>query len=83
MNELELYDILTLSDDKEYTILRKTTFKEKDYYLLSEIDEEETPTLDKLKILEYQLPNKLLEITDDKLLQELGKIFTRDLEFNI
>lgn len=83
MKELELYDILTTSNDKEYTILRMINLEEKEYFLLAEIDEEENPILDELKIVEYKDKNTLLEITDEDLLKELGELFASALEADI
>ena len=83
MKELELYDILTTSNNKEYTILRMINLEEKEYFLLAEIDEEENPILDELKIVEYKDQNTLLEITNEDLLKELGELFTSALEADI
>ena len=83
MKKIELYDILSLSDDKEYTVLRIMEFNDKTYYLLSEIDKEENPNLEKMKIVENIDNKKLVEVNDKKLLSELTELFASALEADI
>ena len=52
MKEIELYDIITLENNKEYTVLRLLELDENTYYLLSKIDDDETPNIDELRIVE-------------------------------
>ena len=83
METVELYDILTLSNNKEYTVLRKLDIDNKKYYLLSEIDSEENPIIDSLKIVEYDNNKTLTEIKEEKLLIELTELFISAIEANI
>lgn len=80
MNKIELYDILTLSDDKEYTVLRMIELDDKKYYLISEIDEEENPLLNNLKIVENNSNKILKEITEDPLITKLAELFISSLD---
>lgn len=83
MKQIELYDILTLSNDKEYTVLRMIDLEDKTYYLLAEIDEEENPILDELKIVEVNGNDTLTEIKEENLLKELTELFASALEADI
>lgn len=83
MSKLELYDILTLEDNVEYTILRIIELNNRTYYLLAEIDEEDIPEFDKMRIMEHSSSNKLREISDAKLLNELKQLFASALETDI
>ena len=80
MKEIELYDILTLSNDKDYTVLKIIDMNMKKYYLLSETDKEEVPNLEKMKIVEKMNDKKLSVVKDEKLLSELTKLFASALE---
>ena len=84
MGQFELYDILKLDgEDIEYTILRRLSLDDREYFLLAEIEEDETPMLDELRILEYTSSGKLLEIEDVNLLADLGEFFTSALEADV
>lgn len=52
---IELYDILTLENDKKYTVLKELSYNNQEYYFLVEVDEDE-------EILEEQLIVKKVEI---------------------
>ena len=52
MKEIELYDIITLEDDTEYTVLKMIDKNEKKYCLLATVDEEEEPDMENIKIFE-------------------------------
>lgn len=80
MKEIKLYDILTLSDDKDYTVLKIIDKNMKKYYLLSETDKEEVPNLENMKIVEKINDYKLSVVKDKKLLLELTKLFASSLE---
>ena len=41
MKPMELYDILTLEDDKEYTVACMATYNDSEYLYLIEVDKEE------------------------------------------
>lgn len=83
MKQIELYDILTLSNNKEYTVLRMIDLEEKTYYLLAEIDEEENPILDEMKIVEVSGNSTLTEVKEETLLTELTELFASALEADI
>ena len=50
MNKIELYDIITLDDDKDYSVTRIIDLENETYYLLTEVDNEENPNFDNMKI---------------------------------
>ena len=83
MKQIELYDILTLSNNKEYTVLRMIDLEDKTYYLLAEIDEEENPILDEMKIVEVSGNNILTEVKEESSLKELTELFASALEADI
>lgn len=66
---IELYDILTLENNKKYTVLKKLPYNEQEYYFLVEVDDEE-------EILEEQLIVKKVEIDG-----EIGVSPLEDEEF--
>ncbi len=83
MKEIEVYDILTLEDDKEYTVIKKTEDNNKVYYLLAPIDESENPNLEEIKIMEEQKEdNKIFldEIEDEELLEKISRQFLSSLK---
>lgn len=82
MNKFEMYDIIKLQNQKEYSILRMLDLNNKNYYLLAEIDEEENPILDELIIVEIR-NNKIIEINDENELKELKELFLSALDANI
>ena len=79
MKKIEQYDILTLEDDKDYSVLNIINKNDKTYYLIAEIDEEEDAILDTLRILEYNDDNTLSEILDNNLIEELKELFVKEL----
>ena len=83
MNKIELYDILTLNNNEEYTVLEIIEKQTKKYLLISPINEKEEPNLDILKIVEETIENgKLMikEINDEQLILELGEQFVTKLD---
>ena len=86
MKNLELYDIITLDNDEEYTILKILNEKENKYYLLAKVDEEEEPDMENIKIVQEVLENGTIaieEIEDETLLKKLSKDFLSSLRENI
>ena len=78
MKELELYDIITLDDNTEYTILQKLDYQGKKYCLIAPIDMQEEPNLENMRIVEeHQENDKILieEETDEEYLKELSNKF--------
>ena len=82
MKEIELYDIITLENNKEYTVLRLLELDENTYYLLSKIDDDETPNLEELRIVEI-VNNTLQDITNQTKLEELKELFISSLDAEI
>ena len=83
MKQIELYDIITLDNDEEYTVLKILQEEGKTYYLLAWIDEDEEPDMERIKIVEQIQENNKLEIeeiTDEKLLKKLSKLFLESLK---
>lgn len=83
MSEIELYDILTLEDGSEYTVLNILEQDSKKYYLLSPINEEEEPDFENLKIVQEIIDSgvkRLKEEVDEKILAKLSTKFLSLLE---
>ena len=83
MKEIELYDILTLEDDKEYTVIKKIEDNNNIYYLLAPIDDSENPNLEELKIMEEQIEDDeivLYEVEDDNILERLSRQFLSSIK---
>lgn len=83
MSEIELYDILTLEDGSEYTVLNMLEQDSKKYYLLSPINEEEEPDFENLKIVQEIIDSgvkRLKEEVDEKILAKLSTKFLSLLE---
>lgn len=52
---IELYDILTLENNKNYTVVKHLPYNDNEYYFLIEVDEEE-------ELLDEQMIVKKVEI---------------------
>ena len=86
MKEIELYDIITLDDNIEYTILKIINQNNNTYYLIAPIDQDEIPDMEKIKIVESKIENNQIiieDITDNKLLKDLSKTFLKSLGENL
>lgn len=55
---IELYDILTLENNKQYTVVKHLPYNNQDYYFLIEVDEDE-------ELLDEQLIVKKVIIDGD------------------
>ncbi len=78
MSEIEVYDILTLEDNEEYSVLKKIKENNKTYLLLAPVDKEEVPNFDELKIVEEVIENQEViveDVTNDELLKSLSTKF--------
>ncbi len=78
MKKVELYDIITLEDGTEYTVLKMLNHQDKIYYLLAPVDEEEEPDMENVKIVECIENNNeqiIEEVEDETLSAELAKKF--------
>ena len=83
MKELELYDIITLDDNTEYTIMQMIMYKNRKYCLIAPIDKEEEPDLENIKIVEeIKESGQILiqEETDEEYIKELAVEFSKQLE---
>jgi len=82
MKEIELYDIITLEDNTEYTVVKSTLYQGNKYYLIAPIDENEDPNMNLIKIVKELKDNALISIieeTDETKIKELSKIFLDNL----
>lgn len=82
MKEIELYDIITLADQTEYTVLKKLKNHDKEYFLLASVDEEEEPDMENIKIVEViKEDDKIIvqEEEDEDRLKEFSKLFLNSL----
>ena len=85
MREIELYDIITLEDNTEYTVLKIIDKGEKKYCLLAPVDEDENPDMENIKIVELIKENNdtIIEDIEDELSQKLAKEFLKLLREGI
>ncbi len=78
MNSIELYDILTLEDDKEYTVANMILHKDVEYLYLVEVDKDENIIETNQKIVRRIITDGMdgVEIvTDKEELEEVSEIF--------
>ena len=64
MKEIELYDIITLDNNEEYTVVKEIKEKDKTYYLLVPVDEEEEPDVENIRIVEKIIKGDKIKIKD-------------------
>ena len=86
MEPIELYDIITLDNDEEYTVIKKINQNNKNYYLLAPVDEEEEPDFENIKIIEEIIENNKIiveDVEDENLLKELSNSFLESLRKGI
>lgn len=76
---MEIYDVLTLDDHKEYVILDTVIHENEKYLYCVEIDKKENP-LDEFIIAKVIDENNVLEILEEELLEKLIKLFQEKLE---
>lgn len=78
MKPMELYDILTLEDDKDYTIASMVSYNDSEYLYLIEVDQEENVKEENQKIVRRVISDgeESVEIvTDKEELDEVSKLF--------
>lgn len=77
MKKIELYDIITLEDNTEYTVLKILLEENKQYILLAPVDEDEEPDMEAIKIVELKEENTktIIEEIDEELNKKLAKKF--------
>ncbi len=73
MKEIELYDIITLDNKEDYTVIKIINDSGKTYYLLAPVDEDETPDLENIRIVEVKKKDNKTIIVDAKN-EEKGRI---------
>ena len=76
MKEIEIYDIITLDNNEEYTVIKKINEQEKKYLLLAPVDEDENPDVESIKIVEQKNENNILKIVDVKNNDTLKRLST-------
>ena len=62
---IDIKDVITLSDNNEYGVVSKTIYDNKIYYYLVDINDNSN-----IKFL-FEEGNKLLELEDEKLIQSI------------
>lgn len=67
VDNMELFDIVTLDDDKDYSLIKMETYQDEIYCLFIEVDKEENPLENVLILKKISLPNGSFE------LEELGE----------
>lgn len=78
MKKIELFDIITLENDEEYTLIKKLKKQEKEYLLIAPVNEEENPDLENAKIVEMiEENNKVIieDVENTELLEKLSNEF--------
>ena len=76
MKEIEIYDIITLDNNEEYTVIKKINEQAKKYLLLAPVDEDENPDVESIKIVEQKNENNILKIVDVKNNDTLKRLST-------
>ena len=64
MKKIELYDIITLDNNEEYTVIKEIIENNKTYYLLATVDEDEEPDLENIRIVEKITKGEKITIKD-------------------
>ena len=71
---MNIKDIVTLSDKNEYQVISKVSYESEIYYYLVDINE-----ISNIKFL-YENGEKLAEIEDEKLVNELLPLFYNEIK---
>lgn len=71
---MNIKDIVTLSDKNEYQVISKVSYESEIYYYLVDINE-----ISNIKFL-YENGEKLTEIEDEKLVNELLPLFYNEIK---
>ena len=74
---IELYDILTLENNKEYTVVKILPYNNNEYYFLIEIDKDEELLDEQMIVKKVEVNGELgvALITDEKEFKEVKEIF--------
>ena len=82
MNSINLYDTIKLGDNCSYAVIGITDYDEKTYYLLSKVLDNDELSCDEFRFVEYfdKDGRKFVKVVKDKkVLSELGKLFTNQI----
>lgn len=81
MKKIELYDIITLEDNTEYTVLKMLLEENRKYCLLAPVDEEEDPDVEHIKIVELKEKNNktVIEETTEETTKKMARKFLNSL----
>ena len=81
MKKIELYDIITLEDNTEYTVLKMLLEENRQYCLLAPVDEEEDPDVEHIKIVELKEENNktVIEETTEETTKKMARKFLNSL----
>ena len=85
MKNIELYDIITLDNNEEYTVIKELKENQKEYYLLAPVDEEEEPDLENVRIVEKTIKDDKITLKDieNKDRKRLSDLFIEELRKGI
>ena len=77
MKKIELYDIITLEDNTEYTVLKMLLEENRKYCLLAPVDEEEDPDVEHIKIVELKEENNkpIIRETSEETTKKMARKF--------
>ena len=71
---IDIRDIVSLSDNKRYVVVSKTNYENAVYYYLAELD-----NINNIKFLtENKANNSLIEVEDKELIQKLLPLFINE-----
>lgn len=81
MKKIELYDIITLEDNTEYTVLKMLLEENRKYCLLAPVDEEEDPDVEHIKIVELKEENNkpIIKETTEETAKKMARKFLDSL----
>mgnify|MGYP004506786867 FL=1 len=81
MKKIELYDIITLEDNTEYTVLKMLLEENRQYCLLAPVDEEEDPDVEHIKIVELKEENNkpIIKETTEETTKKMARKFLDSL----
>lgn len=81
MKKIELYDIITLEDNTEYTVLKMLLEENRKYCLLAPVDEEEDPDVEHIKIVELKEENNkpIIKETTEETTKKMARKFLDSL----
>lgn len=81
MMDIDIKDVITLDDDKEYVVVSKVVYKEETYFYIVDINisNNEGESEEGLKILKLNKENqKLVEFDDKELIKTLLPLFLKE-----